>query len=169
MKAWVVGDNVDTDQIVPGRHLACGDTAELAKVIFEDVRPGMAAEVSAGDILVAGDNFGCGSSREQAAQALKAAGFAFVAAKSFARIFFRNCINIGLPVLVLEGDAGVREGDELLFDRSRGMLVNATAQAEYPTGPMPAFIQQLVSAGGIVAYACSSENKGSERSDGRTP
>ena len=80
MKAWVVGDNVDTDQVVPGRHLACADTAELAKVIFEDVRPGMAAEVSAGDILVAGDNFGCGSSREQAAQALKAAGFAFVAA-----------------------------------------------------------------------------------------
>jgi 3-isopropylmalate/(R)-2-methylmalate dehydratase small subunit len=152
-KATKFGDNVDTDMIIPARWLITTDPAEMASHAFEDVRPGWPDEVARGDILVAGDNFGCGSSREHAPIAIKAAGIACVVASSFARIFYRNAFNIGLPVLESEeASRGIEEGDVVEIDASAGAITDQTKGKTYRSKPIPPFMQELVQAGGLMAY-----------------
>jgi 3-isopropylmalate/(R)-2-methylmalate dehydratase small subunit len=149
-KAWKFGDNVDTDQIIPAIYLVTGDPKELAKHIFENVRPEFSKEVKKGDIIVGGKNFGSGSSREHAPRAIMGAGVPVVVAKSFARIFFRNSINIGLPLV--EADIEASDGDELEVDFEKGIVTNKTTgeKAEFP--PIPPFLKKLMNAGGLVEY-----------------
>ncbi|MBQ8921681.1 MAG: 3-isopropylmalate dehydratase small subunit [Oscillospiraceae bacterium] len=146
------GDHVDTDVIIPARYLNTGDPAELAKHCMEDLDPGFTGRVSPGDILVAGENFGCGSSREHAPIAIKASGISVVIAKSFARIFYRNAINIGLAIAECpEAAAAIAEGDRIEADFDRGVIRNLTTGAEFRTEPFPPFIQQIIENGGLVA------------------
>ena len=149
-KAWIFGDNVDTDQIIPAEHLVTMDRAELAKHAFAKARPDFAQNVEAGDVIVAGRNFGCGSSREHAPRALQGAGVSCVIAKSFARIFFRNAINIGFPVI--EADMIATEGDEISVDLKSGKLVNESAGKEYAFRGYPPFVMMLVDKGGLIPY-----------------
>lgn len=151
-RAWVFGDDLDTDQIVPGRYAPFMVGQEKFHTFaFCDARPGFAKEVRAGDVLVGGENFGCGSSREYAVAALKKHGIGAVVAKSFARIFFRNCINLGIPVLEASDPlAVVRDGDEVTLDLAAGLLRGP--HGEVPLRPVPAFAQQILAAGGVVAY-----------------
>ena len=152
-KATRFGDNVDTDMIIAARYLVTTDPAEMAAHAFEDVRPGWPDQVGQGDILVAGENFGCGSSREHAPIAIKAAGVACVIAASFARIFYRNAFNIGLPVLESEeASHGIEEGDVVEIDASTGTITDQTKGETYRSKPIPAFMQELVRAGGLMAY-----------------
>ena len=152
-KAFKFGDNVDTDMIIAARYLVTTDPAEMAAHAFEDVRPGWPDQVGKGDILVAGENFGCGSSREHAPIAIKAAGIACVIAASFARIFYRNAFNIGLPVLESEeASHGIDEGDVVEIDASTGTITNSAKGKTYRSTPIPPFMQELVRAGGLMAY-----------------
>ena len=156
-KAFKFGDDVDTDVIIPARFLVTSDPAEMATHAFEDARPGWYTEVSQGDVLVAGDNFGCGSSREHAPIAIKAAGIACVIAASFARIFYRNAFNIGLPVLEsAEASRDIAEGDEVEIDVSTGTITDHTKKKTYHSKPIPPFMQALVDAGGLMAYMARS-------------
>lgn len=156
--AVVFGNDVNTDEIVPARHLVTTDPKELAAHCMEDVRPGFAASVQAGSIMVAGRNFGCGSSREHAPIALKAAGIACVVADSFARIFFRNAINIGLPIVEAAGiTALVKEGDEIDIDLQRGFLLLPTG-AEVRLKPYPPFMEAVIAAGGWMPYLLSTSD-----------
>ncbi|MEM0342672.1 MAG: 3-isopropylmalate dehydratase small subunit [Thermoplasmata archaeon] len=148
--AWVFGDNVDTDQIIPAEYLVTMDREELAKHAFEKVLPEFARKVSKGDIVVAGRNFGCGSSREHAPRALLGAGISCVVAESFARIFFRNSINIGLPVV--EAKLQASRGDTISVDLEAGTVKNLTTGQETSFRPYPPFIMMLVSKGGLVPY-----------------
>ncbi len=151
-RAWVFGDDLDTDQIVPGRYapFMVGQD-RFHTYTFCDARPGFANEVQPGDILVGGENFGCGSSREYAVAALKKLGVGGVVAKNFARIFFRNCINLGIPV-VESGDALalVRDGDDVTLDLAAGLL--RTPRGDAALRPLAPFAQEILSAGGVVAY-----------------
>jgi len=149
-KVWKFGDNVDTDQIIPAIYLITGDSKELARHAFENVRPEFPKQVKAGDILVADNNFGCGSSREHAPRALIGAGISCVIAKSFARIFFRNSINIGLPLV--ECDVRAKEGDTLEVDFDGGKILNKTSGKSYTFQKMPPFLMKLMDAGGLVKY-----------------
>ena len=149
-KAWTFGDNVDTDQIIPAEYLVTMDRAELAKHAFARARPDFAQSVEAGDVIVAGRNFGCGSSREHAPRALQGAGVSCVIAKSFARIFFRNAINIGLPVI--EADMAVSDGDEISVDLKSGRLVDESSGKEYMFRGYPPFVMMLVEKGGLIPY-----------------
>lgn len=152
-KVWKYGDDVDTDVIIPARCLNTSDPVELGKHCMEDLDSTFTAKISAGDIIVAGKNFGCGSSREHAPISIKAAGISCVIAKSFARIFYRNAINIGLPILELgESAAEINEGDVLSVDFERGMLTNETQGKQYKLPPFPPFIQEIMSAGGLISY-----------------
>jgi 3-isopropylmalate/(R)-2-methylmalate dehydratase small subunit len=152
-KAHKFGDDVDTDMIIPARYLVTTDPAEMATHAFEEVRPEWPGQVRAGDILVAGSNFGCGSSREHAPIAIKAAGIACVIAASFARIFYRNAFNIGLPVLEsAEASGDIAEGDVVEIDASAGTITNWTKNRSYESRPIPPFMQDLVAAGGLLAY-----------------
>ncbi|HEU5298589.1 MAG TPA: 3-isopropylmalate dehydratase small subunit [bacterium] len=152
-RAHVVGHHVDTDVIIPARYLVTADAAELAAHVFEDLDPTLRERIGGGDILVAGENFGQGSSREHAPIAIKGAGIAGVAAISFARIFYRNAFNIGLPLLECPGaHGGVRDGDEVEIDFGAGTVRNVTRGERYGGQPIPQFMQQLVDAGGIVPY-----------------
>jgi 3-isopropylmalate/(R)-2-methylmalate dehydratase small subunit len=151
-RAWKFGDDVDTDAIIPGRYLVINDPLELAEHLFEGVRPEMAAQAKKGDIVVAGENFGCGSSREHAPLALKGAGIDAVVAKSFARIFFRNAINIGLPLFICPEVEKIDDGDHIEIDMDRGLIQNQTRGESYKTTPIPEFLQQIVEAGGLVEY-----------------
>ena len=154
-KAWVYGDNVDTDVIIPARYLTTSDPEKLAPHCMEDIDPTFASSVAKGDILVAGSNFGCGSSREHAPIAIKAAGVSCVIAGSFARIFFRNAINIGLPILECPEAAqpgAVSQGDELVVDLGTGRIENRTNGRSFTAAPVPAFLQNLFEAGGLVSY-----------------
>jgi len=152
-KVHKFGNDVDTDMIIPARHLVTTDPAEMATHAFEDVQPGWPGKVSAGDILVAGDNFGCGSSREHAPIAIKAAGIACVIASSFARIFYRNAFNIGLPVLEsAEASRDIAEGDVVEVDLSAGTIRNHTKEKTYQSKPIPPFMRALVEAGGLMSY-----------------
>lgn len=144
------GDNVDTDQIIPATYLITGDPKILAEHAFENVRPEFAKEVKDGDIIVADNNFGCGSSREHAPRALIGAGISCVIAKSFARIFFRNSIDIGLPLIEAEIDC--KEGDTLEVDFEAGTIVNKTNGAMAEFKKMPPFLIELMDAGGLVEY-----------------
>lgn len=149
-KVWKFGDNVDTDQIIPAIYLITGDPKELARHAFENVRPEFPKQVKAGDIIVADNNFGCGSSREHAPRALIGAGISCVIAKSFARIFFRNSINIGLPLV--ECDVHAKEGDVLEVDFEDGKILNKTSGKSYTFQKMPPFLVKLMEAGGLVKY-----------------
>ena len=152
MRVWVFGDDVDTDQMLSGKYLSVRDPAELAKHLFENVRPEFAAEVKPGDIIKAGANIGCGSSRENVASAFLAAGVSCIIAESFSRIFFRNCINLGLPMVKLPPDCDIREGDEVAVDLEQGKVVNKTRSAEYHFDPLPEFLIGIVKAGGLIPY-----------------
>jgi methanogen homoaconitase small subunit len=151
-RAWVFGDDLDTDQMVPGRYapFMVGQD-KFQNYAFYDARPGFAKEVRPGDILVGGENFGCGSSREYAVAALKKLGIGGVVAKNFARIFFRNCINLGIPV-VESSDAVVlaKDGDEVTLDLAGAVL--RTPQGDATIRPLAPFAQQILSAGGVVRY-----------------
>ncbi len=151
-RAWKFGDDVDTDAVIPGRYLVINDSAELAEHLFEGVRPEMAALVRPGDLVVAGENFGCGSSREHAPLALKGAGVSAVVAKSFARIFFRNAINIGLPLFICSEVDKIKDGDSIEIDMAGGVIHNKSRNESYKTTPLPLFLQEIVEAGGLVEY-----------------
>jgi len=150
---WKYGDNVDTDVIIPARYLNVSDAEQLARHCLEDLDPSFAGAVQPGDVIVAGENFGCGSSREHAPLAIRAAGVSCVVARSFARIFFRNAINIGLPIL--ECPAAVEKlatGHQLEVDLETGQIRNLTTGGDYRAKPYPAFMMELLRAGGLVSY-----------------
>jgi 3-isopropylmalate/(R)-2-methylmalate dehydratase small subunit len=151
-KTWVFGDNIDTDVIIPARYLMTTDPAELAKHCMEDIDPGFAASVHPGDVLVAGNNFGCGSSREHAPLAIKGAGISVVIATSFARIFYRNAINIGLPILeCAEAVAAVQAGDTLRVDLASGRIEDVSTGQSFQAQPYPESILRIIAAGGLIA------------------
>jgi 3-isopropylmalate/(R)-2-methylmalate dehydratase small subunit len=153
-KAWIFGNNVDTDQIIPARYLNTKDPKELAKHCLEDTDPEFARTAGEGDVIIAGTNFGSGSSREHAPLAIKAKGIRCVIAKSFARIFFRNAINIGLPLIEDETIARhTRAGDIVEIDFSKNTMRNITQNTQYAIKPFPAFIMNLINAGGLINYA----------------
>lgn len=145
------GDNVDTDVIIPARYLNTINVKELASHCMEDLDTTFVQRVKDGDIMVAGYNFGCGSSREHAPIAIKESGIALVIAKSFARIFYRNSINIGLPIIECpQAVDAINEGNELSVDLNAGVIKNLTTGEEYKTEPFPEFIQSIISAGGLI-------------------
>lgn len=150
---WKFGDDIDTDAIIPGKYLTINTPEELAKHAFENVRPEFSREVKEGDIIVAGYNFGCGSSREHAPLALKGAEVKCVIAKSFARIFFRNAINIGLPLLECADTDKIEEGDRIEVDFESGIINNTTKNDTYQATPLPDFVRGIVEAGGLIMYA----------------
>ena len=146
------GDNVDTDVIIPARYLNTIDKKELASHCMEDIDKSFTSRVKVGDIMVAGDNFGCGSSREHAPIAIKESGISLVIANSFARIFYRNSINIGLAIVECsEAVAGISEGDIVEADLDNGVIYNKTTGASFQTQPFPEFIQRIITNGGLVA------------------
>ncbi|MDA8098766.1 MAG: 3-isopropylmalate dehydratase small subunit [Nitrospiraceae bacterium] len=153
-KAWKFGADVDTDAIIPARYLNTSDPKELAKHCMEDsTNPDFMRKMQAGDIIVADKNFGCGSSREHAPISIKAAGVSCVVAKSFARIFYRNSFNMGLPIFESrEAVEGIKEGDQIEVDADNGKIRNLTSGKEYQVAPVPAFMQELIAAGGLMAY-----------------
>jgi 3-isopropylmalate/(R)-2-methylmalate dehydratase small subunit len=144
------GDDVNTDDIIPANYLITADPEELAKHAFENMRPGFTAEVKSGDVIVAGYNFGCGSSREHAPRALIGCKISCVVAKSFAKIFFRNSINIGLPLV--ECDVPADEGDELEINFETGTVKNLTKNKEFKFKSLPEFLLKLIESGGLVEY-----------------
>ncbi|MCC8190970.1 MAG: 3-isopropylmalate dehydratase small subunit [Planctomycetes bacterium] len=153
-RAWVYGDNIDTDVIIPARYLVSADPAELAKHCMEDIDSTFVREVKAGDIVVGGSNFGCGSSREHAPLAFLGSGVSAVIAANFARIFFRNAINVGLPILECPAIVGkVNKGDEITIDLGTGVITNKTSGKTFQSQPFPAFLGDLIDAGGLVPYA----------------
>lgn len=159
-KVWKYGDNTDTDVIIPARYLNTSSSDELAKHCMEDIDEKFAKEVKAGDIIVAGENFGCGSSREHAPIAIKASGISLVIAKSFARIFYRNAINIGLAILehpYLSDETN--QNDEIKYDLSTGIVKNLTTGKEYKCSEYPKEIQEIVNKGGLINYIREKINK----------
>ena len=145
------GSNVDTDVIIPARYLNTASEEELAAHCMEDIDPAFRGRVKAGDILVAEDNFGCGSSREHAPIAIKASGVSLVIANTFARIFYRNSINIGLPILECpEAVKAIREGDNVSCDLALGIIRDETTGEEFKAQPFPPFIQRIIDAGGLI-------------------
>ena len=152
-KVWKFGDNIDTDLIIAARYLNTSDPQELARHVMEDADPDFAKKMHEGDIIVAGENFGCGSSREHAPIALKAAGINAIIAPSFARIFYRNAFNMGLPIFELKEANEINEGDVVRVDMDAGEIINITQAKRYKFTPIPAFMQELVDAGGLIAYA----------------
>jgi 3-isopropylmalate dehydratase small subunit len=152
-KVWKYGDNIDTDVIIPGRYCHIVDPAELGKHALADLDPGFVSKMTRGDIIVAGTNFGCGSSREMAPIAIKAAGVSAVVAASFARIFFRNAINIGLPIFQsAEAARAIESGDELAIEPESGLIRNLTRGEQYQAAAFPDFIQDIVRLGGLKPY-----------------
>lgn len=150
---WKFGDDIDTDAIIPGKYLTINKPEELAKHAFEGVRPEFARGVKEGDIIVAGFNFGCGSSREHAPMSLKGAKVKCIIAKSFARIFFRNAINIGLPLLECPDTDKIEEGNRIEVDFESGIITNTTKNESYQATPLPDFVRGIVEAGGLIGYA----------------
>jgi 3-isopropylmalate/(R)-2-methylmalate dehydratase small subunit len=147
------GDNVDTDVIIPARYLNSSDPAELAAHCMEDIDATFARRVKPGDIIVADRNFGCGSSREHAPIAIKASGIACVIARTFARIFYRNALNIGLPILECpEAAAAIADGQRVAIDLDSGRIVNETSGAVFQAAPFPPFMRDLIAGGGLVNY-----------------
>jgi 3-isopropylmalate dehydratase small subunit len=148
-KVWRFGDHVDTDQIIPAERLTSDNNDRLGTFAFEKVRPGMADQIGKGDVIVAGRNFGCGSSREHAPRALLQAGISCIVAESYARIFYRNSINVGLLPVECKVDAD--EGDTLSVDFVQGRIVNQTSGKEWQFAPFPAFVKELIEKGGLMA------------------
>lgn len=152
-RVWKFGDNIDTDAIIPARYLNTSDPEELARHVMEDADKEFPSKVKAGDIIVAGANFGCGSSREHAPIAIKAAGIQAVIAKSFARIFYRNAFNIGFPIFESdEATDKIKQGDEIEIDADGGVIKNLNRKEEYTAKPIPPFMQELISAGGLIEW-----------------
>lgn len=151
-KVHLLGDNIHTDAIIPTRYLLTMDPKELGKHCLDGLEPGWTQKVNTGDIIVAGSNFGCGSSREHAPLAIKGVGIASVIAKSFARIFFRNAFNIGLPLLEIADDVIIGDGDELFLDVQKGAIKNLTQNNTTTCEPIPAFMLDMINEGGLVGY-----------------
>jgi 3-isopropylmalate/(R)-2-methylmalate dehydratase small subunit len=152
-KVWRFGQDIDTDLIIAARYLNTSDPKALAKHVMEDADPAFVSKMTPGDIIVAGNNFGCGSSREHAPIALKAAGIAAVIAPTFARIFYRNAFNMGLPIFELEESAEINEGDIVTVNMAEGTVTDKTTAKTYLFTPIPPFMQELLSAGGLMNYA----------------
>ena len=152
-KVWKFGANIDTDLIIAARYLNSSDSYKLAEHVMEDANPQFAKLVQKGDIIVAGANFGSGSSREHAPIALKYAGVSAVIARSFARIFYRNSFNMGLPIFELEESAEINEGDTVKVDMEKGEIINISQAKSYKFIPIPEFMQELVDAGGLIEFA----------------
>lgn len=151
--AWKFGDNIDTDVIIPARYLNTSDPAELAKHCMEDADPAFAGKVQPGDIIIGGNNFGCGSSREHAPLAIKGAGVSCVIARTFARIFYRNAFNIGLPILECPAAVeAIRPGDRVAVDAAAGKVKNLTTGAEFEAKPIPPFMREIIAAGGLIEH-----------------
>lgn len=152
-KVWRYGNNIDTDVIIPARYLNSFDPAELASHCMVDIDETFSKKVQPGDIMVGGENFGCGSSREHAPIAIKASGIPVVIAASFARIFYRNAINVGLPVLEIGKDVEkIKAGHSLAVDLSEGIIINTTTGDTFHATPLPGFIQEIAKAGGLIPY-----------------
>ena len=152
-KAWKYGSDIDTDVIIPARYLNTSDPEHLAQHCLEDLDDMFVDKMDEGDLIVAEDNFGCGSSREHAPLSIKAAGVSCVIANSFARIFYRNAINIGLPIMECpEAVANIEEEDEIKVDVETGKIINLTQDEEYQAEPFPEFMQELIDAGGLISY-----------------
>jgi len=152
-KAWKFGDNIDTDAIIPARYLNTSDPQELAKHCMEDADPAFVTKMKPGDMIVGGENFGCGSSREHAPIAIKAAGISCVVAKSFARIFYRNAFNMGLPIFESRKlfDA-IEEGREITLDSVHGLITVAGTDQKFSISPIPPFMEQLIADGGLMKH-----------------
>jgi len=151
--AWKFGKNIDTDAIIPARHCNTSDPVELAKHCMEDADPEFVHKMQQGDLIVADSNFGCGSSREVAPISIKAAGVSAVIAKSFARIFFRNSINIGLPILEsAEAVDSIEQGDLIEIEPAAGLIRNISRGEDYHAAPYPEFLQQIIARGGLIPY-----------------
>ncbi|MCD6197306.1 MAG: 3-isopropylmalate dehydratase small subunit [Deltaproteobacteria bacterium] len=156
-KVWKFGKNIDTDVIIPARYLNTSDPAELAKHCMEDADPDFSKKIKPGDIIVAGKNFGCGSSREHAPIALKAAGIGCIIAPSFARIFYRNAFNMGLPIFECDETSGVlKQGDDVEVDADTGEIRNLTTGDVFKAQPIPPFMQELISDGGLIPHVLKS-------------
>lgn len=162
-KAWIFGNDINTDEIIPARYLNTIDPKILAEHCMEDARPALARKgwsradfskvAEPGDIIVAGKNFGCGSSREHAPICIKALGISCVIAVSFARIFYRNSFNIGLPIFEMKDTKKINEGDILEVDTNTGEIKNITKKEIYKVSPIPNFMQELINSGGLLEYA----------------
>lgn len=152
-KVWKFRADVNTDEIIPARYLNVSDPVELAKYCMEDIDKDFMKKMSSGDIMVADKNFGCGSSREHAPIAIKAAGISCVIAKTFARIFYRNALNIGLPILECEEAVdNIKEGDKIEVDFTSGKITNLTSNKTFEAEPFPEFMQELINSGGLMNY-----------------
>jgi 3-isopropylmalate/(R)-2-methylmalate dehydratase small subunit len=159
-KVWKFGDHVDTDVIIPARYLNAPEPSELAKHCMEDIDSSFAGAVQAGDIMVGGWNFGCGSSREHAPVAIQASGITCVIAASFARIFYRNSINIGFPILECpEASEAIRAGDIVTVDTETGKITDETTGQVFEAKPFPPFIQKIVESGGLLPYLKEKQGK----------
>ena len=152
MKAWKFGDDINTDVITPGRYTVTTDKKRLGEIAFIEYRPEFGKGAKEGDIIVAGNNFGCGSSREHSPVAIKAAGISAVIAKSFARIFFRNSINIGLPLFVSEDADKIDDGDIVEIDFKTGEIRDKSKGITIKVKPLPDFMQKIVDKGGLVEF-----------------
>jgi 3-isopropylmalate/(R)-2-methylmalate dehydratase small subunit len=159
-KVWNFGANIDTDVIIAARYLNSSDPEHLAKYVMEDADPEFPKKLQRGDVIVAGENFGCGSSREHAPIALKAAGVAAVVAPSFARIFYRNAFNMGLPIFELPESLEIKEGEEISIDLDNGKITNNTTNKTYDFIAIPPFMQELIASGGLINYAKAEMVKG---------
>ena len=152
-KVWNFGSHVDTDLIIAARYLSTSVPEELAKHVMEDADPDFVTKMTPGDVIVAGENFGCGSSREHAPIALKAAGVSAVIAPTFARIFYRNAFNMGLPIFELPEAGEIKEGDKISIDLNAGTITNTSTNKTYNFTPIPPFMQELIAAGGLMNFA----------------
>lgn len=152
-KVWKFGDNIDTDAIIPARYLNTSDPGELAKHCMEDADPSFIVKMKPGDIIVGGENFGCGSSREHAPIAIKAAGISCVVAKSFARIFYRNAFNMGLPIFESRKlFEAIAEGREITLDSTKGTITIDGVDQKFQISPIPPFMEQLIADGGLMKH-----------------
>ncbi len=151
-KVWKFNDNVNTDEIIPARFLNTQDPRELGEHCMEDIDKDFSKKVSKGDVIVAGKNFGCGSSREHAQLAIKGAGVSCVIAESFARIFYRNAINVGLPILEIGNISEMQQGDYLEVDLDKGIVLDLSEDKLYEAQPLPKFIQEIIKYGGLLKW-----------------
>ncbi|MFH2068110.1 MAG: 3-isopropylmalate dehydratase small subunit [Candidatus Omnitrophota bacterium] len=153
-KTWKFGDNINTDLIIPARYMTAYEAAELGKHCMEDADPEFSRKIAPGDIVVAGENFGCGSSREHAVLALKGAGISAIIAKSFARIFFRNAINTGLPIIESpEAASAIKEGTEIIIDLTAGQIEDRSENQHFTIKEFPEFLTEIVENGGLLKWA----------------
>jgi 3-isopropylmalate/(R)-2-methylmalate dehydratase small subunit len=152
-KVWKFGDNIDTDAIIPARYLNTSDPVQLAAHCMEDADPDFVKKMKSGDIILGGENFGCGSSREHAPIAIKASGISCVVAKSFARIFYRNAFNMGLPIFESKELAdAIAEGKEITIDSTRGIMTVEGSDQQFAISPIPPFMEQLIADGGLMKH-----------------